>query len=126
MESPSMTDLNNLLSTPLAKITDNGFTEQVLKRINNYYRWRSLVLKSLSVTLVLLFVVLSSPVILLSGLNKVTTVITLKLAHFSQIDLSQHFSQLNNTAIFSQLSQQPVLWLVLAFSVMIILSPHND
>ncbi len=117
-----MTDLNNLLSTPLAKITDNGFTEQVLKRINNYYRWRSLVLKSLSVTLVLLFVVLSSPVILLSELNKITTMIMLKLAHFSQIDLSQ----LDNTVIFSQLSQQPILWLVLAFSVVIILSPHND
>ena len=122
MESPKMTDLNNLLSTPLAKITDNGFTEQVLKRINNYYRWRSLVLKSLSVTLVLLFVVLSSPVILLSELNKITTMIMLKLAHFSQIDLSQ----LDNTVIFSQLSQQPILWLVLAFSVVIILSPHND
>jgi hypothetical protein len=117
MELPKMNNLNSLLSTPLASISDNGFSQQVVKRINRYYYWRSMVLKSLFVFLVLLFIVLSSPVLLLAQLNQLSAYLTHQLTDISQLNLTQ--------LDLSQLSQQPLLWLVFLTSAIIILSPQS-
>jgi len=104
-----MNNLDDLLSQPLAKISNNDFTQQVIKRINNYYRWRSVVLKSLSVILLVLFLALSSPIIWLSQLGKVTDFLSLKLAYFSQF---------NFTLIFQQISQQPLIAIAILISLL--------
>lgn len=106
-----MNNLDDLLCQPLAKIEDIHFSEQVLKRISHYYRWRSFVLKSISLALFLLFIVVSSPVLLLAKLDKISDFLALKLTHLPQIDISP---------IFSQIVQQPILVLVFIVSLIMI------
>jgi len=106
-----MNNLNELLSQPLAIIEDNQFSEQVLKRINNYFRWRSLVLKSLSIALFLLFLVLSSPVLLLEKIAKASNLLSLELTQLPLIDIN---------AVSSQIQQQPTLAIVFIVSLVMI------
>ncbi len=106
-----MTSLDDLLSQPLAKIEDDQFSKNVLKRINNYYRWRSLVLKSVSFALVILFLVVSSPVILLSQLSKVSDLMLVTLSQVTQLDYQN---------LVSQLIHQPSLVIITIVSLTII------
>lgn len=106
-----MNSLDELLSQPLAAIEDNQFSEQVLKRIKRYYWWRSLVLKSLSLALCLLFIVLSSPALLFEKFSRISDFFVFKFSDAPQIEV---------TTILSQIAQQPILVLVFIISLVMI------
>jgi len=106
-----MNNVDHLLSLPLKKVKDDQFSVQVLKRINHYYRWRSLVLKSLSLALFLLFIAVSSPVLLLAKLYTLSEFFALKFTYLSQVDIN---------TVLSQITQQPILALVFILSLIMI------
>jgi uncharacterized protein DUF5056 len=100
-----MNNLDELLAQPLTKIADNDFSQKVMQRLDQYYRWRTLVLKSLSIILMTLFFIVSPTALWLNGIY-----------HFTQT-ITKLFTQFNQSSLFfitQNLIQQP---LIIAFIV---------